>query len=173
MEIEIVKYLGKDQPEDRKLYEILTYKPIAHPNSLLLVGDDKMHNEDASTNEYHEIFKVQFIASCKTTFNEKKNLLFAFYVGEFGELIPHLLSSLTGSYYLGGKSFTLIDYKSYASICELTGEDKLSFSEYFKEIKSGSLGTNTLLNIDDTLLNKDQQNEFYASQEHISSKATT
>ncbi|WP_316785271.1 hypothetical protein [Pedobacter frigiditerrae] len=159
MEIEIYKHNGKEK-SDSKYYPILSYKTIAHNPSLLLVSDEKMSFEDNSQTGFFEIKKIQFIASCKTDFSDSP-LLIAFYLGEGCELYAHNLTDLPGHHYQGGERFLLIDYKSYSEICEYTGETKLSFSEYFQEIKSGNLGPNSLLENNEKLLNKDEQDKLY------------
>ncbi len=160
MEIEIVKYNGKDQPKESKHYPILSYKTVASPQSLLLVIEGTMSNEDNTESPFLEIMKVQFVASCKTDFSEQP-LLVAFYIGEGGDLYPHLISSLKGNYFQAGESCRIIDYKAYADICEYTGETKLSLAEYLLEIKSGTLGTNAFLGNSGKFLNYDQQKQYY------------
>jgi len=117
-----------------------------------------MHDGDIAMN-FHEIFKVQFLATCKIEIADC--VLIAFYLGERGELYPYIISGLPNNYYQDGESFFLIDYKSYLEICEFSGETKLSLVEYIKDVKAGNLGPNTLLEHNNELLNRDQQNEFY------------
>jgi len=160
MKIEISKATSKGQPKESKYYPVLSYKSIAHPLGLLLVSEGTMSNEDGSESDFLEIKKIQFIASCKTEFSEEP-LLTAFYLGEGGDLYPHILSTLSGNYYQEGERFILIDYKSYTEICEYTGETKLPIAEYIKEIRSGTLGANALLNVEGEFLNYTEQNEHY------------
>ena len=159
MELDIVKYLGKNQKEKREYYTIKSYKAIHSNSSLLLVGEEVLQNEDETKSNFYEIYKVQFILSCKIELAD--NLLIAFYLGEGGELCPYILSGLPNDYFQDTFPFLLIDYKSYAEICELTGETKLSLADYIKEIKSGHLGTNAFLENENQLLNYDQQKELF------------
>lgn len=166
MNIEICKYTGKDKQPANSFYRILSYDIISQNNSLLLVSEDQMSDENDVKSDFFEIFKVQFIASCKTEFKEGARLLVAFYLKE-GELHAYILSTLEGDCYPTGGNLTLIDYKSYLEICEYTGEAKLSLVEYLQEIRSGTLGTNALLMNNGTLLNYSEQKEHYKTLENL------
>lgn len=161
MEIEITKYNGKGKPKDTKSYPILNYKAISHPESLLLVTEGTLSDENDGESPFLEIKKVQFIAACVTAFSEHP-LLAAFCIDEYSGLSPYLISGLSGDYHSAGDSFRLIDYRSYTEICEYTGENKLSLADYIAEIRTGSLGTNTLLSNDqNNLINYDQQKAYF------------
>ena len=159
MEICIIKNTGKNQTIDRTYYPILNFEKVGSSNSMLLVSEGEMDN-DGTKMKFHEIFKVQFIASCKISLTEKP-ILVDFYIDEMGALAPNVLSELPNNYYQDSDRFLLVDYKSYSEICGLTGETPLNFSDYLKEITEQKLGINSLLDNEGVLLNRDEQIKFY------------
>lgn len=162
MEIEIFKYNSSLKDQETEFLKIDQYKVITHNSSLLLVRHGQMEIESKSERKsapFLEIYKVQFIAACKTKFDSE--ILVAFYLGEDSELTGHALSGLPNNYSSSIGPFSLIDYKSYLEICDLTAESKLSFIDYYNEVKSGNVGVNTLLNYNGQNLNYNSQKEFW------------
>src|SRR5471030_2230288 len=107
MEIQITKFTGKNESSETKNYSISNYKTISQSTSLLLVSDGNITNNDGSKDPFFQIKKVQFVASCKTDFNEKE-LLVAFYVGEYGEMCPYIISELPNNYYQETERFFIL-----------------------------------------------------------------
>lgn len=160
MKVEIVRYVRGGKNETT-YYPILNYDIVTEKSEMLLVVKGDMHNDNDVKNDFYELFKVQFVASCMTAFS-KEPLLVAFYLGEGGELTPSILSDLSGDYYPGGTTGFLIDYKSYKETCELTGETVISIIDYIKEVQSGHLGVNTFLSVDEKMMNYDEQKKYYS-----------
>jgi hypothetical protein len=170
MEITVYKYPRNDSPVKREYYKITSYEPVATLPNLLLVSDGKMEYEDQTTHGYFEIRKIQFLANCKTEFLDRR-LLIAFYLGDYNELCHYILSPLGDGYVQDGDTMMLVDYKSYLEICEYTRESPLSFNDYFQELRSGSLGCNTLLDDNGTLLNYDGQKSLFIKQDQAKKMA--
>lgn len=161
MEIFIKKRDSQNTKAEIQSFEILKYTILIDNNtSLLLVQEGVMTVDEKVKKDAPllEIFKVQFIASCKTEL--KEGVIVAFYIGEFSCLQTYVLDGLPNNYYQDD-NFRLIDYKSYIEICELTGETKLSLSDYIKEAESGNIGVNTLINYNEKFLNHDQQKALW------------
>lgn len=163
MELELTKRPINNGKSERACYEISDYKVlIGTENSLLLVREGQMEIDDATVkvnSDFLEIFKVQFIASCKTEL--KDNIIVAFYIGEYFSLNTYVLDGLPNNYYQEGDNFMLIDYKSYLSICEMTGEAKLSLADYLNYIRQSAIGANSLLKYNGKFLNHDMQQALY------------
>ena len=162
MDILVENYKGKGQDTTMKSYRILDYKILTDKTDLLLVRDSKMEVDDNVVKadcDLFEVFKVQFIASCKTDLTD--GIIIAFYIGEGGELNSYVLSGLPPNYYEKEDKFLLIDYKSYSNICDLTNETKFSFFDYIKEMKSGNFVGNMILFYKDKGLNADKQKELW------------
>lgn len=159
MEIEITcqKRDGKTEVENRNLAII---NKLNGDTNLFLVLDEKMHLDNAGNDiaDQIRIYKVIFLASCRIEgFSEEKLVAF-YYDTEYG-LMPYLLSELKGSYFQS-KEMKLVDYKAYCDACELTGETKLPFYEYYKGLNV-SLTPNTILTWKDSVYNADQQSAFF------------
>ena len=103
------------------------------------------------------IKKVQFIANCKTKIENE--LLVAFYIHDEGYLESYIISGLEGNY--TSEQGHLVDYKSYAEICDLTGETKLSFQEYYEQLKNGYIGINTIACFNEKSYNFTEQKEMW------------
>lgn len=162
MELIISKYNGKNKENDRKTYPILDYKILTNNTSLLLVEDGQTDVEDnigSKNQEYFQVYKVQFIASCKIDLAPA--VIVAFYIGERGQLYSYVLSGLPDSYMEEGTFCMCIDYKSYVEVCELTSETKLSLIDYIKEVKSGAVGANSFLNYNKKAYNYNQQKDLW------------
>lgn len=160
MEIEISRQ--KRDGEIEKEYKNLTIiNKLQGENNLFLISDEKLHMNDTGGNTVDQIriHKVIFLASCKIDgFGEEK--LVAFYFdAEYSALMPYLLSDLKGSYFQP-QVMRLIDYKAYCDTCELTGETKLSFYEYYKSLNE-SMSLNTIITWKDSVYNVDKQLGFF------------
>jgi len=156
MEIEIYKYNSATKTSESEFLQIENYKHLSENTSLLLVIESEMGLNDEETAPFTQIFKIQFIAACKTKFKDK--ILVAFYSGEFGVLNGFILSDLPTGY--SQTHGCVIDYKSYVDICEITKETKLSFTEYYQKIKSGVLDLNTFIKHTGKYLNVDEQQKL-------------
>jgi hypothetical protein len=150
MEIEITKY--ENQKEETEYLKIENYTKISSPKSLLLVTEYGS-TENGNIINHIDIKKIQFLASCKTKFENE--ILVAFYVNEEGSLLGHIISELQQNYF-SHKGY-LVDYKAYLEICDLTEESKLSFIEYFEQIKNSYIGPNTISKFKDKYYNFTQQ----------------
>lgn len=159
MEIEIYKRKGSTENYESEYLKIISYGIVAEPKSLLLIseGSTEFVEKEPSV-PMIEIHKIQFIASCRTKLPDE--ILVAFYFGEFAALHGYIISDLPSGYSTSNQAH-LIDYKSYLEICELTGENKLSLAEYYEQIKSGYIDTNSLVKYKENYLNYDQQQDFY------------
>jgi len=161
MEITLEKYNTTGAKNETKSYPILEFKPLVHNSSLLIVRHGEMGINTGVSEiraDFKEIFKVQFIASCKIEMTD--NLIIAFYFAE-NELTPYILDGLPLTWSQVGDCHTLFDYKNYSEICELTGETKLSILDYISEIRDGNLGINTLLIHNNEILNADKQKNLW------------
>lgn len=164
MVVSLTKSVSPEQQEEINFYTILDYKVIVDKPTLFLVRESMttVGIEQKEDGEFFEIFKVQFIAQCTTELTE--SLLIAFYIGEGGDLCPYILNGLPKGFYRNCERHRLIDYTSYTEICRLTGEKKLSFYDYFNEIKSGTLMTNTFLEYNGRIYNYDEQKKIWPLQ---------
>ena len=151
MEIEI--YTNKELTKKEYL-NINKYNLKFKPDNLFFVNETTLGLEDNSELPMQEIYKVQFIASCKTKFDDE--LLIAFYIGEFFTLCGYLISELPRGYYNPSRGY-IVDYKSYLDICDLTGETKMSFMDYCSSIGRGVADINTYVQYNDKYLNRDDQ----------------
>lgn len=129
----------------------------------MLVEQDTMGLPDKNgVNVYHtflEIYKVQFIAACKTKL--KADLIVAFYFGENKEdLEGYVIGGLPTIYVNDRHPLRIVDYKGYLEICELTGESKLSFLDYYNKQNSDS-GIGSILVYNSESLNRDRQLDLY------------
>jgi hypothetical protein len=162
MELELTKRTQNNNTE-RAYFEIKDYKVlIGTGNNLLLIQEGQMNIEDETvkiSDDFLEIFKVQFIASCTTELEGE--ITVAFYIGEYSSLNGYVLDGLPNNYYQDGDNFRLVDYKSYLEICEMTGEIKLSLVDYINEIRTSGIGANTLLHHNGKFLNYDMQQALY------------
>lgn len=161
MDLELLKYNSNAKKQDTEFVTIDNYKIICQSSNLLLVRDGSMEVKEGeqTSNNFREIFKVQFIASCKTIFENE--ILVAFYLGESFQLTGHVLLGLPMNYGNGGDQMYLVDYKSYCDICELTAESKLSFTEYFEANKDSVIGLNSLLSYNGQELNFNKQKDLW------------
>jgi len=143
MEISIKKsyYIeGKGQIEETKKFPIVEMKKVIENTNMFIAIYSFYHGENES--QYCEIHKVQFIALCDVEL--KNGILVAFHIGEFGTLCSHVIDYDLPTYYCPEKEFSLLDYKSYCEVCDLTGETKKTFPDYLKIIKEGSIVINYL-----------------------------
>lgn len=161
MEIELLKYDSTTKKQETEYLKINSYKVLCNNINLLLIRDGSMEVKkgEETSNNFREIVKVQFIASCKTKFDNE--ILVAFYLGEYFELSGYILSGMTDNYSNGGEQMYLVDYKSYCDICELTAESKLSFTEYFEANKNSIIGINSLLSYNGQELNFNKQKDLF------------
>lgn len=157
MVVSLTKADSQGQPEKTDSYIVLDYKVLVSSPTLLLVRESMtvLGIEQKEDGEFFEIFKVQFLAQC--TIELTKGLLIAFFIGEGGDLTPYILNGLPKGFYQNCDRHRLVDYASYTEICTLTGEKKLSFYDYFKEVRSGALMTNTFLEYNGDVYNYDEQ----------------
>lgn len=165
MEIEIIKYNGKDQKNTCKSYPILDYKTVNPTTKLLLILESQMsvdHGKGKETeqSDFFQICKIQFIAACRIEIAE--SVLVAFYLGEGGELFPFVIGGLPLNHSQGDLYGVLIDYQAYSEICEITQEKKLSIYEYYQHIKNADLSLNSLMVYHGKVLNYDAQTAFWA-----------
>lgn len=163
MHLEIMNYNGSA----KEYIKVESYISLSGSNNLILVRDGTMGVSDEEIDvPYLEIYKVQFIASCKTKLEDE--ILVAFYFNEENILTGFIISGLPdGISSALENSFYLLDYKSYIEICDLTSETKLSFSDYFNEVKTGNIGINTILKYKGENLNYDQQKELWKKIEGV------
>lgn len=72
MELELLKYNPSTKKQDREYLTIASYRPVCHNTSLLLVkdGSTEVNEGEEASNNFLEIFKVQFITNsvCFKTF---------------------------------------------------------------------------------------------------------
>lgn len=156
MEIEIYKENSSAASRRQTEYlKIESYNLKIKPESLLFFKDETLSLENNSEIPLCTIYKVQFIASCKTKFEDE--ILVAFYLGEYSGLFGHVLSELPQGYY--SATGHLIDYKSYSEICDLTGETKKSLAEYFQDVKGGHCDINSYVIYKEKYLNRDEQKD--------------
>lgn len=162
MELDITKVGPKGEKGELDFYRVENYVVIPMKSDLILVKESAMainDQEKEGTGDLYELFKVQFIALCDTDL--AKSIMVAFYLGEGGQLYPYILSGLPNRYYQDIERAFLIDYKSYAEFCELTGETKLALFDYINEVKTGSIGINTFLLYQGQVHNYDGQKKLY------------
>ncbi len=162
MEIELTKRGTQNSKFETKYYKLSDFKVLASNPTLLIIQEGAMEVEDVSgkTNaNLLEIFKVQFIASCKAEL--QIDLLVACYIGEHGSFHAHVLDGLPDNYYQEGGTFKLVDYKSYSDICEITGETKLSLGDYILALTHSHVGQNALLHYNQEFLNYDKQKALW------------
>ncbi len=163
MELDLHKY-NSAKDKERKFVKVESYNVLIQNPNLLLVKEGKMDVEtqpNKSEAPFIEIYKVLFVAACKTIFENA--VVVAFYLDPtigFG-LNGYILSGLPDSYSPYDNSIELIDYKSYLEVCDLTSEKKLSFIDYYNEVKNGNAGINSLLTYNDQNLNHDGQRELW------------
>jgi len=154
MDLEITKFSNGKQTTE--FLQIQTMNNQFHPKSILLVKKSEM-TENGHKIENLEIKKVQFLANCKTKFENE--LLVAFYISDEGVLTGHIISDLPNEY--SAENAHLVDYQSYLEICNLTNEKTLSFLEYFEEIKNSYVGINTFSKFKEKYYNYTDQKEMW------------
>lgn len=142
----------------KEYLNIESYDLLVKPDSLLFFKESSLLLDNNDSVLTYEIFKIQFIASCKTKF--KDEILVAFYIGEYGELSGYIISPLPENLIQSNNKGTLIDYKAYSDICVLTGETKMSLAEYYKSVMDGCLDLNSYMNYKDMYLNRDQSKDI-------------
>lgn len=168
MTIEVYKYNNSLKTQEVEFLKIENYKILIQNSSLLLVRDGQMEitsKPEKKDAPFLEIYKVQFITACETKFENE--IIVAFYLGEGSEMKGHVLAGLPENYQSSNEPFYLVDYKSYLDICDLTEENKLSFGEFYSEVKSGSLGVNTLLTYNGQNLNYNNQKELWRQLDEV------
>jgi len=154
MELELKKYSnGKVSTEYVKIEKM---KNKIQPKSLLFITEFDTEENGHKIN-YLDIKKVQFIANCKTKFENE--ILVAFYINCEGYMEGYVITNLPEGYdsYQG----YLIDYKSYSDICEMTNETKLSIDEYFEQIKNSYIGVNTIATFQEKKYNYTEQDNMW------------
>lgn len=154
MNLEITKYANSKYSTEYLAIEKMT--KVLEPKSLLFVTEFEME-ENGHKIRNISIKKVQFIANCKTKIENE--LLVAFYIHDEGYLESYIISGLEGNY--TSEQGHLVDYKSYAEICDLTGETKLSFEEYYEQLKNGYIGINTIAYFNKKSYNFTEQKEMW------------
>lgn len=128
---------------DKKVLQILKYKKIAEPRSTLLVLHEEMTGDNNARWSTYDMFKVQFIASCTT--EECGQILCAFYFANEGSILCIQPLDYHVKGYDPEKNYSLIDYKSYLEICDLTKETPLPFAEYVQISIENSTVINSLV----------------------------
>jgi len=167
MKLKVHRRINSKGKTEIEHLEIKSSKVISFNSSLLLVREDEMGVEvidkEEQTGTLHDrlvIHKVQFVASCKTKLENE--LIVAFYSGEYPEqLEAHVIAGLPITYSAEASSIYVLDYKGYLDICELTGESKLSFIDYYTAKQKGDLEINTLLMHNGKSLNREGQKELH------------
>ena len=158
MEILLEKKMDGESKVESVVLPILDYKILTANCDLLLLHEGEIPLQKADKSElaeHLEIFKIQFIASCKTKLNDE--MIVAFYVGEHFSLKAAVLGELPRNHYHHSGPFLLVDYKSYSDICELTNESKLSLADYIRELKKEHI-LNDLIKINGEYLNEKETN---------------
>ncbi len=154
----------KDQTNGLEL-SIRSYKTFQSPKSLLLIKERKMEIEKENKEyPFLNIYKVQSIVACEIRVDAlNREVLVALYLDENHEMEAFVLSGLPNDYISHEKNerVTLLDYQSYLEICEITGEQKMSFFDFYNKIKNQSLEVNSLLDHKDGLKNVNQMQELY------------
>lgn len=146
--------------------KIKSYKKIAEPKSLYLVCENQKCTEEVKDDIQWHIYKILFLASCKTDLY-KDEMLIAFFVAEesWADLRGYILSELPNSDSpIADGCFDieiLLDYQAYLEICELTGERKMSLGELIEYRRDSGLCVNSLLKSKEGILNFDQQIEYW------------
>ena len=152
MEIEIYKENTSKSGGETEYLKILGYSLKINTENLLFFKDGMLNLEDNSDVPMFTVHKVQYIASCKTKFEDE--ILVAFYFGEYSALFGYVISELPRGYY--STQGHLIDYKSYSDICDLTGETKMTLIEYFQSVKEGNYDPNSYIKYKEKYLNSDE-----------------
>ncbi|WP_183560618.1 hypothetical protein [Mucilaginibacter sp. SP1R1] len=114
------------------LHEIISLNVISEPKSVLLVLNKDFIDTTDTENKlkpYKSIYKVQFIASAKTTICDREIRVAGFINDEYGNL-DYWFIDLPGTTEQPNADAFLVDYLSYSEICSLTGIEPDSFSEY-------------------------------------------
>jgi|SRR6218665_216085 len=167
MELILDKFQSGKQTNDRETFSIINYTPLANSSNLLLIKEGTIGLEDKEETQVPslEIFKVQFIASCKIKIAEA--VMVAFFVDEYNSLSPFVIGGLPSNYIQAHERFKCVDYKAYTEIAELTGETKLSLFDYYQMLKKDALGLNSFIVHNEKSYNFDQQIELYKEIEAI------
>ncbi len=156
MEIILQKKIDGETKVESVVLPILEYKILTNNCNLLLIHEGEItleNTEKSEVTEHLEIFKIQFIARCKTKLSD--NMIVAFYVGEYFSLQAAILNELPRNHYHYGGEYLLVDYKSYSDICELINETKLSLADYIIELKKEHT-VNNLIKINGQYLNREE-----------------
>ncbi|MBK9729039.1 MAG: hypothetical protein IPO86_13075 [Saprospiraceae bacterium] len=112
---------------------ITSFNMITTNCNLLFIRENKIAdmNDDKKIIEIlYDIFKVQFIAQCDS--KNYKNLVVAFFIEPNYDFSSFVVGELPNNMY-NTRSGNIIDYHSYTEICDITGEVKLSLSDYIKK----------------------------------------
>jgi hypothetical protein len=129
-------------------HRIISFKKVAEPKSTLLVFKGLPLDDEGVNRPTKDIYKLQFIASCKTTIN-KEELLVAFYIdNEFGTYDYWVINLPDGFEHAKGEP-SVLDYQAYKDICILTGENVRPFNEYLHGY--GSIVYNSLTDFGEEL----------------------
>ena len=105
---------------------------------------------------FYTIYKIQFIALCKTTLGF--DVVAAFFLGEKSLLDAAIMTALSGNYSITGNSF-LFDYRAYKDLCQSTGEIPLTIDKYISKMRQGSVQPNSFLLEHHIAYNSDQQRD--------------
>jgi hypothetical protein len=168
MIVEISRAVKNGEAWDRSTIDvkIKSYKKIAEPKSLYLVGENQRCTEQVKDDRQWHIYKILFIASCQTDLY-KDEILIAFFVEDecYADLRGFILSNLPNSDSAHCRGFfyreILLDYQAYLEVCELTGERKMSLGELIEYRLDSGFCVNSLLKSKDGILNFDQQIEYW------------
>lgn len=137
MEISVRKRNKKSDRYDIEYLSIEKYNVLTESTNLIFVREEESHIE---------FFKVAFIASCTTIL--KNDLLVAFFLdketGTGGVLNGYIISNNLPEEYDNLFGCSILDYEGYQEICNLTGEEIMSFSDYYKEMKDGNYLINSI-----------------------------
>jgi adenine-specific DNA methylase len=128
--------LSNTKTQLNETFKILKFRKIAEPKGLIIVFHNYIDDEDIGKFKTYELQKVEFIAACKTNFDDNE-LLIAFYINaDFGLITPHVLNAPV-SYSSHRGDATMVNYDAYLKMCKLTGENPYSFKEYFRSVQRG------------------------------------
>jgi hypothetical protein len=162
----MITVLNKSTSNDIQIIELYDFKTIYFKEDLIVVLESKMGHklqENPTIDNYLQLHKIIFLASFKYLVNDIIEYGFgAFYNNQDVGLNIVFLSNTPGSWYHEDTTTaTIVNYQGYCTICDITGELKLSFWDYFKFTKEAKLGINTMLNVNGKYYNNDDQQKFY------------
>ena len=142
MEVSIRKKNKESKGWEVELLQIKKYNVIKETTSLLFVREEIISEGETQL----EVFKVLFVAACKTIFENE--ILVAFFLdketGTGGVLNGYIISNNLPDGYDNFTNCCLLEYEEYCNVCNLTKEETLSFLDYYKEMRIGNYSINSL-----------------------------